>query len=141
MRTLLVASVIVLSAVLLGGCASEGGGDITGKDWHLISITTNSPKFDAIVPAQSQANYTIRFASDGTFEAKADCNQVAGTYTIQGKAVLTIKPGPSTLAACPADSYSDKYVAALAQASSYTTAANQMTITLLDNGTLTFQTS
>jgi len=66
---------------------------------------------------------------------------VAGTYTIQGKAVLTIKPGPSTLAACPAGSFGAEYVAALAQASSYSTAANQMTITLLDTGTLVFQTT
>ena len=141
MRTLLVASVLVLTGALLTGCASEGGGDITGKTWHLISITTNTPQFAAIVPADAQANYTIEFAADGTFAAKADCNQLAGTYTIQGKSVLTIKPGPATLAACAAGSFGDKYVAALAQASSYSTAANQMTITLLDNGTLAFQTS
>ena len=32
------------------------------------------------------ASYTITFNDDGTFNAQADCNQVGGTYTIQGEA-------------------------------------------------------
>ena len=30
------------------------------------------------MPAADQANYTIEFKADGTFAAKADCNQVVG---------------------------------------------------------------
>jgi heat shock protein HslJ len=139
MRRSIVAVVLVATATLSGACASEAGGDITGKTWHLTSITTVAPNFATVVPAEAMANYTISFDPGGTFAAKADCNQVSGTYTITGKSVLTIKPGPSTLAACPDGSLSDKYVATLAQASSYTTTSNQLTITLLDNGTLSFQ--
>ena len=83
-------------------------------------------------------NYTIQFNDDETFAAKADCNQVAGDYTIQADGVLTINPGPSTLAFCGEESLGDAYVAALGQAGSYTIAENQLTITLLDDGTLTF---
>ena len=139
MRRSIVAVLLVATATLLGACASQAGGDITGKTWHLISITTVSPNFAAVVPADAVAKYTVAFDPAGTFTAKADCNQVSGTYTITGKSVLTMKPGPGTLAACPQGSLSDKYVAALAQASSYTTTSNQLTITLLDNGTLSFQ--
>ena len=138
MRILVVASLLIASVAVLAGCASEEGGDITGKTWRLVSITTQSPSFSAIVPAEAMVNYTIEFNDDGTFAARADCNQVAGNYTIQDNGVLTIVPGPSTLAACPEGSLGDEYVAALAQAGSYTIAENQLTITLLDDGTLTF---
>ena len=127
MRRSIVAVLLVATATLIGGCASEAGGDITGKTWQLTSITTVAPNFATVVPAEAMANYTIAFDPGGTFAAKADCNQVSGTYTITGKSVLTIKPGPSTLAACPDGSLSDKYVAALAQASNYTTTSNQLT--------------
>ena len=51
-----------------------------------------------VVPAEAMVNYTITFNDDGTFAAKADCNQVSGTYTIEDNSVLTIVPGPSTSA-------------------------------------------
>jgi heat shock protein HslJ len=137
MRILVVAGLLIASFCALG-CATESGGDITGPTWRLVSITTQRPAFQGIVPAEAMMNYTITFNDDGTFAAKADCNQVSGTYTIQNNSVLTIVPVASTLALCGEESLSDAYVAALAQAGSYTTAENQLTITLLDSGTLTF---
>ncbi len=35
-------TILVASAALFGGCASEEGGDITGTTWQLISIQTQS---------------------------------------------------------------------------------------------------
>ena len=138
MRTLLV-GLLIATATLLGACANEQGGTITGTTWRLVSLQTQSPQFSAIVPAEGQANYNIVFNEDGTFSAKADCNQLSGNYSIQGNGVLTITPGPMTLAQCAPDSLSDQYVQALGQAGSYTIADNQLTITLLDDGTLTYR--
>ena len=138
MRILFAAGVLIASVAALAGCASESGGDITGPTWRLVSITTQTPAFQGIVPAEAMVNYTVTFNDDGTFDAKADCNQVGGTYTIEDQSVLTMVPGPSTPAMCGEDSLGDEYVAALAQAGSYTIAENQLTITLLDDGTLTF---
>ena len=138
MRILLAAGLLIATLAGLAGCASEDGGDITGTTWRLVSITTQTPSFSAIVPAEAMVNYTIEFNDDGTFSAKADCNQVAGTYTIQDSGVMTIAPGPSTMAFCGEESLDVAYVAALGQAGSYTIAENQLTITLLDDGTLTF---
>jgi len=135
----LLAGLLIATATLLSGCASEEGGQLTGTTWHLITITTVDPNFAGIVDVADRAKYTITFNEDGTFEAQADCNHVSGTYTIQGQAILTIVPGPSTLAICPEPTLGDKYVAALATSSSYTTTADQMTITLDDNGTLGYQ--
>ena len=52
----------------------------------------------------SRRSYTIEFKSDGTFSAKADCNQVAGAYTTTASGGMTITPGPSTMAMCPPES-------------------------------------
>src|SRR5262245_4385490 len=138
MRTLL-AGLLIASATLLGACASEQGGDITGTTWRLVSIQTQTPSFSAIVPVEGQANYNVVLNEDGTFSAKADCNQLSGTYTIQGEGILTMTPGPMTLAECGPDSLSDKYIGALGQTSSFTIADDQLTITLLDDGTLTYR--
>ena len=43
--------------------------------------------------------YDIVFRADGTYSAKADCNRLNGTYTLNGSQ-LTINPGISTLVAC-----------------------------------------
>jgi heat shock protein HslJ len=139
MRILVVAGLLIASVSVLAGCASESGGDITGPTWHLISLTTNTPQRAAPVPADARENYTITFNDDGTFNAKADCNQVAGTYTITGNAQISIAPGPTTLAACPDGSLGEAYVVALAQAATFTTTTDQLTLTLTDDGTLTFQ--
>jgi heat shock protein HslJ len=134
-RTLLVLAMGVAAIV----AACSGGSGLTGKTWQLTAITEKVPAFQGVVPAADQANYTIEFKSDGTFNAKADCNQLGGTYTTSGSNGLTIVPGPMTLAACPEGSLSDKYVAALGSAASYAIANGQLTITLTDEGTLVYK--
>jgi heat shock protein HslJ len=123
------------SAATSGG----GSGDLTGKTWMLTAITEKVPAFQGVVPAADQANYTIEFKSDGTFAAKADCNQVLGTYTTTSSGGLTIVLGPSTLVACPEGSLAPQYVAGLGNAASYAVANGQLTITLKDEGTLVFK--
>ena len=137
MRTLFL-TILAATTLLLGGCASTAGGDITLGTWHLTSIT--SIHRQEIVPVEAMANYTLTFNDDGTFDAKADCNQVSGTYTIVDKSVLTMTVGPSTLAACPEGSLSDEYVQLLGDVKTYSIAGDQMTLTLEDSSELLFQT-
>ena len=82
------------------------------------------------------SSYTIEFRSDGTLEAKADCNTVAGTYTSSASGGLKIQLDPSTLAACGADSMSETFVEKLGLAISYTFFRSEMTINLQDLGTM-----
>jgi heat shock protein HslJ len=137
-RTLL-AFVLGVAAIATVAAACSGGSGLTGKTWQLTAITEKVPAFQGVVPAADQANYTIEFKSDGTFSAKADCNQLSGTYTTSGSNGLTIVLGPMTLAACPPESLSSQYVEALGKAASYAVASGQLTITLTDEGTLVFK--
>jgi heat shock protein HslJ len=116
---------------------------LIGKVWQLTAITEKDPAFQGVVPDAQQSNYTITFAADATFSAKADCNTVSGTYTTASPAAasgdLAIIPGGTTSAACPEGSLADLYVLGLSNAASYAIAGSQLTITLADQGTLTFK--
>jgi heat shock protein HslJ len=118
--------------------ASSSAADLVGVGWQLSGITETVPAFQGAVPAAEQPNYTIAFTDDGTFSAKADCNQVSGTYTVGASNALTITPGPSTMAMCPEGSLGDLFVLGLSNAASYAVANNELTITLQDGGTLQF---
>lgn len=136
MRRFLVVVLALASIVLLAACGTAGD-SLTGPVWKLQVVTMSGSPMPGVVPVSDQQRYTITFNTDGTFSAKADCNQVAGAYTTSGSSI-TITPGPMTLAACPADSFGDAYVAALGQASTYTVADSELTLTLNGGGTLVF---
>ncbi len=112
--------------------------DLTANPWQLAAVTEKVPAFQGVVPADQQANYTITFAADGTFSAKADCNMVAGTFEVGDSNALTIVPGPSTLAMCAEGSLGDLFVIGLGKAESYVMHEGQLVINLDDGGTLTF---
>jgi heat shock protein HslJ len=136
MRRITLAAVMLAVAAIVMACSS--GSSLTGKVWNLTSITEKTPAFQGVVPEADKGKYTIEFQSDGKFNSKADCNQVAGAYTTTSTGGMTITPGPSTLVACPEGSFGDQYVAGLGNAASYAIASNVLTITLKDGGTLVY---
>ena len=138
MRRITMTALLIAVAAIAVACSSSSSG-LTGKTWQLTAITEVVPAFQGVVPAADQANYTIEFKSDGSFQAKADCNQVSGQYVTTSTGGMTITPGPSTLVACPEGSMGDQYVAGLGNAASYAIANSQLTITLKDGGTLVFK--
>ena len=126
--------------------ATPGPTPTTGllcRTWQLTTITEKTPAFQGVVPDAQQPNYTLTFAQDGTFTAKADCNAVAGKYTAAdanaSSGSLAIAPGPTTTVACPEGSLSDLYILGLSNAASYATVNGALTITLKDDGTLVFK--
>lgn len=126
---------LVVVALVLAGCAS--GNTLTGKTWQWNAWTTMTPQAQEDVPNPS--SYTIEFLDDGTFQAKADCNTVAGTYTTSASQALKISLGPSTLVACGDDSLSSTFGEKLGLATGYTFFRSEMTINLQDLGTMTFK--
>ena len=77
---------------------------LIGSVWQLNAVTEKVPAFQGVIPDGEQANYTITFHADGSFQAQADCNAVSGTYTTADPTAdsgdLSIFLGPSTLVPC-----------------------------------------
>jgi heat shock protein HslJ len=130
--------VLAIAATLLVAACNNGGG-LTGKTWQLTAITEVVPAFQGVVPEADQANYTIMFNTDGSYNAKADCNQLNGTYTTTGTGGISIELGAMTMAMCPEESLSNQFVAALGNAESYAIADSQLTLTDATGGTLVFK--
>lgn len=137
MRRLTLIALAMAAALIVTACSSSGS--LTGRTWQLTAITEKVPAFQGVVPEAQQSNYTIRFETDGSFNAKADCNTVSGTYTTTSTGGMTIVPGPSTKVACPPGSLSDPYILGLSNAASYVIDKDQLTITLKDGGTLAYK--
>jgi heat shock protein HslJ len=82
---------------------------ITDIVWQWESVTNKTTSETTTVPTPQ--NYTIIFKTDGTFEGKADCNNIAGTYSQEGG--FSIKVGPSTLMYCGDTSLDQQYLTLL----------------------------
>ena len=143
MRKLTLIALAIGATAILAACGGSSSSALTGKNWQLTAITEKVPAFQGVIPDAQQANYTIEFKTDGTFSAKADCNTLSGTFTTADPTTasgdLTLVLGPATLAACADGSYSDLYIVALSNTASYAIANSQLTITLKDQGTLTYK--
>jgi heat shock protein HslJ len=127
MRRTMMAIVALAIAAGATGCGSDADSGLVGATWEWTALSENAPKHQSVVPEPE--NYTITFSEDGNFQAKADCNQLAGTYTEDGDS-LTIEPGPMTLVACPPESLSDQYVALLGTVSSFAVDGKELTLQL-----------
>lgn len=128
-----------LLGVLLAGCAASGapGTTLTGYAWKWTGSTTTSPASQSVVP--DPQNYTITFNTNQSFSGKADCNQIAGTWTSTEGNGITITVGPSTMAACGPDSLGDEFIAGLSKASAYVLSQDKtLTLTLSQEGTMGF---
>src|SRR5918994_808912 len=113
-------------------------GPLTGRTWQLQAITGQTPAFEGIVPLPEQSRYTIAFATDDTFTARADCNSLTGTYELERGDRITIAPGPSTLVACPDGSYGSLFAHALETVTTWAIAEDDLTLTTAEGGTGTF---
>jgi len=79
---------------------------IQGIVWQWMSVTNQTTKETTTVP--NPENYTITFNADYTFTGKADCNNIAGTYSQQNGFKITL--GPSTMAFCGETSLDTQYL-------------------------------
>ena len=138
MRKLTLIALALGATAILAACGGSNTGALTGKLWQLTAITEKVPAFQGVIPPADQTKYQITFNADGTFTGTADCNQIAGTYKTSGSNKITITPGISTMALCPDGSFDTLFVHGLSQAVTWAIGADGLTITLTNEGTMTF---
>lgn len=90
--------------------------EITNITWQWEATVEELPASQSVVP--NPENYTLVFLSDGTIQAKADCNMAGGGYSVEGDK-LTFTPGPMTLAECGPDSLYNMYLLQLGETGSF----------------------
>ena len=137
-RSILLAVLAVTTTMALAACAAAAPsandvGALVGRTWRLTESTVPALAGGDIDPAR----YTIEF-QDGTFDAQVDCNRVSGTFASSNEGLMSITPGPSTMAACPEGSLGNDYVAALQATTSQALTDGRLVLTTSD-GTLTFE--
>jgi heat shock protein HslJ len=117
MKSQLYLSLLSISLLLLAACAPAAApapapttapatNAIQGVIWQWVSVTDQTTKQTTTVP--NPGNYTITFNADYTFSGKADCNNIAGTYSQQNG--FKINLGPSTMAFCGEQSLDTQYL-------------------------------
>jgi heat shock protein HslJ len=122
-------------AVPKPAAGGEGMKGLTGAVWKWEKTQFND---GTSVTVADPNRYLVEFLANGSLAIKADCNQVGGRYTVDGKN-LTIQLGPSTLAACPPDSQATEFLKELSEVASYRFADGKLILELkLDAGAMTF---
>jgi heat shock protein HslJ len=129
-------SVGVLAGLLAGCGSSSATPSPVGTLWAWNGLQETHPAHLSAVP--DPQNYLLALNKDGTFEAKADCNQLHGSYSLSGDN-LTLTPGPMTKALCPPGSLSDQYVHLLGKVTTQAIENGQLTLGLAnDSGSMFF---
>lgn len=80
--------------------------DLVGTVWEWVKFVGGD---GTVIEVQDPSKYTLTLNADGTYQVLADCNRAGGEYKLE-KGLLTLLPGPMTLAECGPDSLYDKYV-------------------------------
>ena len=111
--------VLVLLFGSLAACSSAAktpaavtSSELVNIVWQWSDMSETQPASQSVVP--DPQNYTITFNTDGTVAIKADCNNVSGTYKLDGSS-LTITLGASTMAFCGEASQDSIYLASLSK--------------------------
>ena len=113
----------------LGAPATQD--ELTANPWQWTALTETAPASQSVVP--DPQDYTITFAADNTVAIQADCNQVAGAYTLDGGS-LTIQLGAATMAFCGEQSMDQLYLGFISQVSAAViSASGNLHLLLADN--------
>lgn len=125
---------LLIIPLLLAACS---GDSITEIDWEWHEMDETEPATRSLVP--DPENYTLRLLDDDTFEIKADCNTVSGSYKLKGSN-LSFEFGPSTSAYCGDDSLDQFFLGFLGNVEAYEVEDDQLILLLEDDaGQMTFE--
>jgi len=109
---------------------------ISGTEWQLVEIHMMN---DRVIVPEAPGLYTARFADDGRFAARADCNRLSGSYADIDSQLL-FGPLASTKALCASGSLYQIYTDAFNAAHSYVIEAGELYLSFgPDSGILRFE--
>ena len=79
---------------------------LVNKTFQWTGEVINPSTGEVTTNELGEAEYSLTFNADGTFSGVLDCNNIAGSYTIDGGVVgsIAFQPGPSTAAFCGEES-------------------------------------
>ncbi len=111
--------------------------DIAGIRWQWVEAVETVGDTQTAVP--NPPNYTLTLFPDGSISVKADCNQLGGTYSLEGNA-LAITLGPSTMAYCGDESLDQQYLTMLSNVEAATFDNDRLVLHLQEEaGHMTFE--
>jgi heat shock protein HslJ len=95
-------------------------------------------KSDTYVQSYDPNAYTIQLKNDGSLNVRADCNMAGGKYVLNGE-YLNFQITHSTMAACPPESLSEKFLADLKLVDRYYFKSRKLYVVLKgDSGVMVF---
>src|SRR3954462_3134573 len=103
---------LLLASSVVTACSAVAGSGLVGPTWRVTAVVTTVPAWQGVGPATESLRYTITCANDGTASLNPDCNKATATDTPTPGGSITITPGPSTPAGCPADPMGQPFVQA-----------------------------
>jgi heat shock protein HslJ len=132
-NALLIACILALFA-----CGSQASKQsITDAQWQWTAMDETEPSSISLV--SDPTNYTLMLKSDGSFDLKADCNMVLGTYILEGNSI-SFKMGPSQMAYCGDASLDVQFLDFLGRVESYSLDTGKLILNLMnDSGKMTFE--
>ncbi len=127
---------VVPTEVPAGASVAPAAPEFVGATWNWEEFIDNAG--GQTVKVADPASYTVTFAEDGTVAMKADCNQAAGTFTLDGSN-LTVTVGPVTLAMCSAESLGEQFLVNLTSVATAAVQDGKLLLELMaDGGTMVF---
>ena len=128
---------VVAVPLVVAACANSPAPSSTEGllgTWRLVALESDD---GTVVRPTNPDAYTVQFLEDDRLHVQADCNVCNGSFEAT-TSTLTVDPLLAcTLAACPAESLFDAYLAALTTAQTWARDERELLITYND-GTLRF---
>lgn len=116
---------------------SASTGDLGGTSWVWKETLYNND--DVVTPKEKDA-FVLKFGEDGKFSATTDCNNVMGSYTVDGSALSFGEDMASTKMACGEDTQEEVFTKMLIETTGHliTDDGNLALELKLDTGSVIF---
>lgn len=110
----------LMVVAMAAACKSDEKAKLVAGEWQLKSIKGQE---QVKLPEESAS---ILFTDSTSVFGFAGCNRFFGTYSLEGKDKIVIKPVGRTMAYCPDMDFEDQYMKALEEVTNYKVEGNEL---------------